>query len=718
MFGLGKRDKSRPVTVLGTGFNVMKRDEVRPIELLDADRTSHFWCFGTTRVGKAQPLDALVHTPEGWKTMGEIRKGSVVSTPEGGVARVLEVFPQGVLPVYKVTFEDGRSAEASGEHLWAVCLKGWNRISRYGDLPESVRLTTEQIKEKLERGVLGLSAPLCRAAERMKQDLPTHPYDFGCSVGTGEKSIPACYLDSCIQDRLELLKGILSTAGAVSRREDLYFGDRSEDLVKSVQELVWSLGCKAQIKREKGSFTLSIEGRDSQGRMLGISSVEYVRDAECQCILLDSESHLYITNNYVVTHNTRLLENMVEQDIRKGNSVVIIDPKGDAALFAKVVQIAAEEDSLDDLMFMSAAFPEHSVQVNPLEYYYMPEELVGIICAGIMVGKEPFFRNVAMEITSAIVQSFICIAKANKRRPVFNLTDVKNHITPEELGRLQSQLATIISPEATLLKDKLRGAIAQLEAGQDEQLARDVKRIADSNPDYYNKIASSLRVALMELTTGNIGAIIGRARSNALVKRIEDGKRAICVVHLGSLITQEAAFTLGKVIVGMLQSLAGRTFASDRKITPPLCLYIDEAQSVMYPAIEDLFAKGGGAGIMIHGFSQSVNQLFAEVGRDKAQSILANTNSKLFMRVPDPETADYVCGHFGSARRFSSVLSVGGTPTFKEAEDDMLRREDVLFLDKREFYYMSYSGRWKGKTNDVSEAYVDIEFPNPTVEGR
>jgi hypothetical protein len=40
---------------------------------------------------------------------------------------------------------------------------------------------------------------------------------------------------------------------------------------------------------------------------------------------------------------TRILENMVEQDIRKGYSVVVIDPKGDIDLFSKIVQVAFEE---------------------------------------------------------------------------------------------------------------------------------------------------------------------------------------------------------------------------------------------------------------------------------------------------------------------------------------------------------------------------------------
>src|SRR5678815_552697 len=33
-----------------------------------------------------------------------------------------------------------------------------------------------------------------------------------------------------------------------------------------------------------------------------IRSVDLVRSAECSCIMLDSDNHLYITDDYIVTH--------------------------------------------------------------------------------------------------------------------------------------------------------------------------------------------------------------------------------------------------------------------------------------------------------------------------------------------------------------------------------------------------------------------------------
>ena len=394
---------------------------------------------------------------------------------------------------------------------------------------------------------------------------------------------------------------------------------------------------------------------------------------------------------------TRVIENMAEQDIRKGYSVVLIDPKGDLEIFSKIVQVAFEEGRQEDLMLVTPIFPAYSAIVDPLAYYFMPEERVGHIVSGVEVGKEKFFYNVAYEISLVIVQAFIMKAKAAGKHPRFNLNDVKNCISHADLEKLQGEIKNIASADAG-------------------QLVSDIEKILKSPPDYYGKVSSSLRVALMELTSGNIGKVIGCADENRFLKRLEEGKRVIMIVQLGSLLTRRAAYTLGKVVISMVQSFVGRVFASGRKVTPPLCLYVDEAQNVLYYGIDDLFAKAGGAGVWVHGFSQSVSQLYAALGQDYAKVILDNTNTKLFMRVPDTETAQYVADHFGEKTKFAPILSVGGGMTARSLEEPVLKPADILNLPPRKFYLMGYGGSFVGKTADISNPYVHIKFPDISAE--
>jgi len=391
---------------------------------------------------------------------------------------------------------------------------------------------------------------------------------------------------------------------------------------------------------------------------------------------------------------TRMVESIIEQDIRKGYSVICIDPKGDIDLFSKIVQITMETGRKDDLMLVTPIFPQYSAILDPLSSYYMVEELVAHVTAGVPADpRNPFFFGVAYEVSLMVIQALIMLAEHSNRAPSFNLNDIKNHISHKDLALLKEKIDFINTPEA-------------------HQLSMDIQKILDSTQDYYSKVASSLRVALTELTSGNVGQIIGKADENRFIKRLEEGKGVIMVVQIGSLLTKKAAYTAGKVIISMLQAFIGRKYASGQIINPALTLHIDEAQNVLYQGIEDLFAKAGGAQVYIHGYSQSLSTMHAEIGKDSANAILDNCNTKVFMRVPDANTASYVSEHLGEKRTYSPIISLGGGLAIRETEDVRVKHTDVLNMSPRQFYLTTYSGIYQGVTDDVADATLHIIFPD------
>ena len=77
-------------------------------------------CSGQPKTGKEQPVSATVYTPSGPRRIGDLKVGDSVCHPGGGAATVVAVFPQGIKPVYRVTFDNGDTAECGLEHLWEV----------------------------------------------------------------------------------------------------------------------------------------------------------------------------------------------------------------------------------------------------------------------------------------------------------------------------------------------------------------------------------------------------------------------------------------------------------------------------------------------------------------------------------------------------------------------------------------------------------------------
>lgn len=158
-----------------------------------------------------------------------------------------------------------------------------------------------------------------------------------------EKRIPQEYLYGDKNQRFELLRGILDTDGSIQKsngRFTINVTQTSYDLIKDIIQLVESLGYKAgtihednrQKKYTKNCYSITItvpniekeevfylsrkkeiakKAKDKKMRFdwntVGISEVNNLNiKKEMICILVDNDEHLYLTNNFIVTHNTTL----------------------------------------------------------------------------------------------------------------------------------------------------------------------------------------------------------------------------------------------------------------------------------------------------------------------------------------------------------------------------------------------------------------------------
>lgn len=170
-----------------------------------------------------------------------------------------------------------------------------------------------------------------------KSDLTKALEKYGLQGKTSiEKFIPDEYLTADYESRLWLLRGLMDTDGSASKHYCSY-ATISERLADNIIELVHSLGGYASKNRRKAGykkngeykrcndyFELIIEFSSNMESIFAlkrkseiykpkrktikrfITDIQYIEDNECQCIYIDDDSHLYITDNYIITHNTTL----------------------------------------------------------------------------------------------------------------------------------------------------------------------------------------------------------------------------------------------------------------------------------------------------------------------------------------------------------------------------------------------------------------------------
>ena len=142
------------------------------------------------------------------------------------------------------------------------------------------------------------------------------------------KFVPDVYKYNTAEVRLQMLRGLMDTDGYAGPTE-VTFTSISEQLADDVRWLVESLGGFAKVATKQpsnGQLAYTVWIRFNDGPALfalerkrrralvrkrpvkrWIESAEYVGDRECQCITVEREDGMYLTERFVPTHNSRAL---------------------------------------------------------------------------------------------------------------------------------------------------------------------------------------------------------------------------------------------------------------------------------------------------------------------------------------------------------------------------------------------------------------------------
>lgn len=289
-----------------------------------------------TGTGKAQPLDARILTPNGWRLMGEISPGDMVIAADGKPTQVLSVHPQGEKPIFRVEFSDGAATECCDDHLWETQTLHERRKSRA--VPK-VRPLSE-IRQSLDAQHF---VPVPAAIEHPARPLPVHPYTLGGILGDGpdDTLIPDDYLLSSIENRICLLQGLMDTDGKVDRRTgSVSFRTSSSALADGLVALVRSLGGIA-IRNDQPAHKVTLHLPDGISPFWRSEKAAFVRPKKhaprrkivavtevgrkpAQCIAVSDARHLYVTDDYVLTHNTYSGGGAIKRSVQDGKSNILI----------------------------------------------------------------------------------------------------------------------------------------------------------------------------------------------------------------------------------------------------------------------------------------------------------------------------------------------------------------------------------------------------------
>ena len=272
---------------------------VRDIQRLMDDELDILGVSLPPGVGKLLADDTPVMTADGWKRHGDLRVGDRVVGLDGKYKRVLHVFDKNVAN-YEIEFTNGERIRCHENHEWVVYDRHCQKV-----VTRTVRQMLEGGLESGTPGKRGhryhYQLPVREPMEGTEKELPVPPYLLGAWLGDGtatkpaitlcntdtvilaefmrqykltkiydqvgckryefdwlreklqmlgmcrshqyiEKYIPEIYLTASVEQRLELLAGLIDTDGTKDREGRYTFSTTGEKLRQGMKELISTFG--------------------------------------------------------------------------------------------------------------------------------------------------------------------------------------------------------------------------------------------------------------------------------------------------------------------------------------------------------------------------------------------------------------------------------------------------------------------------------------------
>jgi hypothetical protein len=342
--------------------------------------------------GKANSLKSDIFTPTGWRKFGDLAAGDFVFAPDGTPTRVKGIGQTLVNhKLMKVKFIDGSEVICHPDHEWLTyskaCRKAYSRAENPTVHPSVVE--TKHIQKTLMVGKENNHfVKNCEPLQFPEADLPIHPYVLGVWLGDGysssgdfcgiddeiaesiralgyevkvkgddkcriwkieglctqlrhlglqhNKKIPEKYLYASVEQRLELLKGLMDTDGYADLSGcKAEFANKNKSISEGLMFLLSSLGMKytyatpdaycngkncgpyyrISISPNQVIFKLSRKvsrqtfKHKTRPNFRAIVAVEDVPPEPVRCIQVEHPSGMYLIGKTLIpTHNSMVCE--------------------------------------------------------------------------------------------------------------------------------------------------------------------------------------------------------------------------------------------------------------------------------------------------------------------------------------------------------------------------------------------------------------------------
>lgn len=260
--------------------------------------------FGCRRFGKALLDSEILYLEDREKMIGNIVVGDKIYDDKGNLVEVVGVYPQGKVTTYRVVFEDGRNVICCGNHQWRVNHGGkWHVRSLRSIAGLDYKSMSIPVGEALNYPTAKLPVPPSAYASMLAAYLGGYGGDMFF-----DKYVCKKFLRSSIDQKKDFIENFIrSFRNVVTGEEELMLSHIDMDVINFVQRMFWASGWYAKLEGNK--LILSRNRKELKIRSISIYGKEHAT-----CITVDNDSHLFLTTNYIVTHNTAIMSSLLARN--------------------------------------------------------------------------------------------------------------------------------------------------------------------------------------------------------------------------------------------------------------------------------------------------------------------------------------------------------------------------------------------------------------------